>query len=115
MMTVGRRGNALFFSLLGSSETLGVNPLQWLTDVLLKIRNDIIKLLPYQKTIPDFYSGIVFCGHTVFFGSLRLILRDGPDEDRITVGNAAFVSDARHLCAASAFGDRPKQRGIHRN
>ena len=42
MMTVGRRGNALFFSLLGSSETLGVNPLQWLSDVLLKIRNDII-------------------------------------------------------------------------
>lgn len=49
----GAEDNAVFYSLLGSCEALGVNPLQWLTDVLLKIRNDmeeedIIKLLPYQ-------------------------------------------------------------------
>lgn len=48
----GAEDNAVFYSLLGSCETVGVNPLDWLTLVLTKLHSDmpedqIRQLLPY--------------------------------------------------------------------
>ena len=48
----GAEDNAIFYSLLESCSVVGVNPLQWLTDVLSRLHDDmedrqIINLLPY--------------------------------------------------------------------
>ncbi len=52
-MTGGAEDNAVFYSLLGSCDVVQLNPLDWLTDVLGKLNDDmdeeqIIQLLPYQ-------------------------------------------------------------------
>ena len=49
----GAEDNAVFYSLLGSCDVVQVNPLEWLTEVLGKLNDDmdeeqIIQLLPYQ-------------------------------------------------------------------
>ena len=49
----GAEDNAVFYSLLGSCDVVQLNPLEWLTDVLGKLNDDmdeeqIIQLLPYQ-------------------------------------------------------------------
>ena len=49
----GAEDNAVFYSLLGSCDVVQLNPLDWLTDVLGKLNDDmdeeqIIQLLPYQ-------------------------------------------------------------------
>ena len=49
----GAEDNAVFYSLLGSCDVMQQNPLEWLTDVLGKLNDDmdeeqIIQLLPYQ-------------------------------------------------------------------
>ncbi len=49
----GAEDNALFYSLLESCDVVGLNPLDWLTDILPKIddtmaEDDIVALLPYQ-------------------------------------------------------------------
>ena len=50
----GAVGNAIFYSLIESCEIVGVNPLQWLTQVLLSLHDDttaeqIIQMLPYNN------------------------------------------------------------------
>lgn len=49
----GAEDNAVFYSLLGSCDAVQLNPLDWLTDVLGKLKDDmdeeqIMQLLPYQ-------------------------------------------------------------------
>ncbi len=49
----GAQDNALFYSLLETCDVVGLNPMEWLTDVLPKIKKDmdeenIVALLPYQ-------------------------------------------------------------------
>ena len=49
----GAEDNAVFYSLLESCDVVQLNPLEWLTDILGKLKDDmdedeIIQLLPYQ-------------------------------------------------------------------
>ena len=49
----GAEDNAVIYSLLGSCEILGVNPLKWLEYVLANMKHDntkeeLVKLLPYN-------------------------------------------------------------------
>ena len=49
----GAEDNAIFYSFIGSCERVSLNPLEWLTDVLNKLRDDmdedgLVQLLPYQ-------------------------------------------------------------------
>ena len=49
----GAEDNAIFYSFIGSCERVSLNPLEWLTDVLDKLRDDmdedgLVQLLPYQ-------------------------------------------------------------------
>ena len=49
----GAEENAVIYSLLGSSEIVGVNPLKWLEYVLANMKpndteEELVKLLPYN-------------------------------------------------------------------
>ena len=49
----GAEDNAVFYSLLESCDVVQLNPLDWLTDVLDKLKDnmdedEIIRLMPYQ-------------------------------------------------------------------
>lgn len=49
----GAEENAIFYSFIGSCERVSLNPLEWLTDVLDKLRDDmdedgLVQLLPYK-------------------------------------------------------------------
>ena len=49
----GAVDNAIFYSLIGSCDTLGVNPLEWLTYVLENLHDDtpperIVQMLPFN-------------------------------------------------------------------
>ena len=59
----GAEDNAVFYSLLESCDVVGVNPLDWLTDVLNRLRpemeeEEIVQLLPYQYKNPGNNLGI---------------------------------------------------------
>ena len=51
----GAEDNAVFYSLLESCDVVQLNPLDWLTDVLDKLKDnmdedEITQLMPYQYT-----------------------------------------------------------------
>lgn len=61
----GAEDNAVFYSLLESCDVVQLNPFDWLTDVLGKLRDnmdedEIIQLMPYQYKNPENNLGI-FC------------------------------------------------------